>query len=985
MNLKSSAPSTPIERTNLQTLWPLISIVAALLFGIFEFASLWLSGSQQFWIVLPILFAAPLAFGFWRVGRHVPMAIALTTGVLLHSLLMPLTQSGLGVPVALASLTLIGGMVLSTLSNRAIGIIHIVSLAIASITILIDVFGTSGRPLAELTQVRWIFALALLTLFILSFARKFLLLDLRTKIVAAILGTGALAMGTLVLFGVNQTQQMTTSLAGRLNTSVNALAEEELRNTATGEASRANQEFKAVAEEVRSLAQIWLSLRSERGALNEAPYWDASTSLIQLEGGQYGNQATDTSSIFVPVGTDVDRAVIADLNISAHLDFAVPSILEEYPSLLAVYAIDTKGITRYYPNINLAAILPPDFDATSRPYFEITAPLFNPQRLPRWTIPYVDATGAGLVVTVAAPVYEGDQFIGVVAADMQLSQVTEQISSIKIGKTGYAFMLDDAGRILSMPPTGFEMFGLRPGDINTEEFFKETVLGLGNEDLRSVTSRMVAGGAGLLTVDINGVNHYISFAPIESSHYSIALVVPVSELQGPILSAQSETREQVLATAQFAATLLLVLLIIAIGVSIGLGNIIAAPIQRLTQIASQVSAGDLSVQAPIPTNDEIGTLAHAFNLMTSRLRESLDELERRVEERTAELTSANERNERRAKQFEAIAHIARTISSTRDLDTLLTQITMAIHHDFGFYHVGIFLLDTAREYAVLSAANSEGGKVMLDRGHRLKVGETGLVGYVTGTGKPRVALDTGADAVFFDNPDLPRTRSEITLPLHVGEEVIGALDVQSMEPNAFSQEDINILSTLADQVSVAIQNAKQFEETRKALGESEVLSRQFVQAGWQQFTKNRNLLGIRHTGARASLLHRRNGKSKEDQIFATNPPKPNGRGASLSLPIKLRGEVIGSVDVRTPDNRPWDQDELDIVTAIIERAAIAMENARLLAESQKRAAKERIIGEISAKISMQSEINELLKTAAQELGHNLPGAEIAIQFNKDRE
>jgi hypothetical protein len=99
----------------------------------------------------------------------------------------------------------------------------------------------------------------------------------------------------------------------------------------------------------------------------------------------------------------------------------------------------------------------------------------------------------------------------------------------------------------------------------------------------------------------------------------------------------------------------------------------------------------------------------------------------------------------------------------------------------------------------------------------------------------------------------------------------------------------------------------------------------------------------------------------------------------------LRGEVIGSVDVRSPDNHPWHQDELDIVTAIIERAAIALENARLLAESQKRAAKERIIGEISSKISMQSEINELLKTAAQELGRSLPGAEIAIQFKKDIE
>ena len=275
---------------------------------------------------------------------------------------------------------------------------------------------------------------------------------------------------------------------------------------------------------------------------------------------------------------------------------------------------------------------------------------------------------------------------------------------------------------------------------------------------------------------------------------------------------------------------------------------------------------------------------------------------------------------------------------------------------------------------------------MLERGHRLKVGETGLVGFVTGTGKPRVALDTGTDAVFFNNPDLPETRSEIALPLHVGDEVIGALDVQSTEPNAFLQEDINILSTLADQVSIAIQNAQQFEETRKALNESEVLSRQFVQAGWQQFTKTRNLLGIRHTGARASLLHRRNGKEKQDDLLASNSQlKRNLRGATLSLPIKLRGEVIGSVDVRTPDNRPWDQDELDIVTAIVERAAIALENARLLAESQKRAAKERIIGEISSKISMQSEINELLKTAALELGRNLPGAEIAVQFNKDSE
>ncbi len=983
MNLTTSAPSSEVEQTGRITSWLWISGIAALFFAVSELASLWMIGSNQFWVILPIVIAMPFAFGLWRIGKYTSMAVVLMTVIGLQSLLLPLAQSGLGIPNAITALTLIGGIVLTALPRRYVGPAYILGLVVAIASVLLDEFGSAARPLAALVQFRWIFSLGMLAFFILFFARQFLLLDLRTKIVAAILGTGGLAMATLALFAIIQTQQMTSAFADRLDVSVNQLAEEQLLNTVFVEASRANEEFEAIADEVSGLARTWLALRDQKEALNEAPYWDAATRLVQLQGGQYGNPKTDTSSVFVPVGAEVGEALIADLNVSAHLDFSVPAVLEEHPALLAVYAIDTKGTTRYYPNIELAGILPPDFDATGRPYFEITSPLFNPQRLPRWTIPYVDAAGGGLVVTVAAPAYEGDQFIGVVAADMQMDQITSQISSIKAGETGYAFMIDDAGRILSMPPAGFEIFGISPEDMNSEEFFKQTVLGLGSEGVDIATRRMVAGGTGLLIVDINGVDHYISFAPIEASGYSIALVVPVSELQGPILSARSQTEEQLRSAARVATTLLILLLAVAVFVSLGLGNIIATPIKRLTQAASQISAGDLSVHAAVTTNDEIGTLAHAFNTMTSQLRETLAGLERMVEERTSELLSANEKNERRAQRFESIAHVARTISSTRDLDELLSQITAAIYREFGFYHIGIFLLDAAKEYAVLSAANSEGGKVMLERSHRLKVGETGLVGFVTGSGRARVALDTGADAVYFDNPYLPDTRSELTLPLRVGEEIIGALDVQSMEPNAFTPEDINILSTLADQVSIAIQNAQQFEQTRKALNESEVLSRQFIQTGWQQFAKNRNLLGIRHTGARASILYRRNGNSKEGDLSERDQPKTSLRGPSLSLPIKLHGEVIGSVDVRTSDNRPWDQDELDIVTAIIERAAIAMENARLLAESQKRAAKERTIGEISSKISMQSEIHELLKTAALELGRTLPGAEIAIQLSKD--
>ena len=985
MNMHQISPASgaPWSRRNAWWLW--LSGLVLLLFAGSEVVALSMNQSSHLWILLPALIGIPLGFYFLTKRKPAASGATLIITIGLESILMPLAQRGLAVPISITALALISGISLAAFPRRYVGRVLLAGLIVLIASMLIDLFGSASRPIAEFGQGRWIFSFIILAIFVISFAREFLFLDLRTKIVTGILATGGMALVILVTFALQQTGQITGALAQRLDVSVNDLAEEQLINTARSEANRANHEFEDIAEEVTSLAQTWLSLRNQQETLNLSSYWDAQRKLVQLEGGQYGNPTTDPSSVFVPVGTPLDDALIADLNVSAYLDFSAPPILENHPSMLAIYAIDMKGVTRYYPNIGLASILPADFDATQRPYFSISSPLFNPERLTRWTIPYADATGGGLVVTVVAPVYENNQFSGVVAADMQLAQITRQIGSIRVGESGYAFMIDDAGRILSMPQAGFDMFGIRPEDVSSTEFFKHTILGSGTDELRSVTTRMAAGGSGLLIVNVDGVNTYISFSPVKINGYSIALVVPVSELQGAITAARNKTQQQVQAATRLAAILLIALLVFAIAVSLGLGRVIAAPIQRLTQVASQITAGDLSVKASATTSDEIGTLALAFNTMTSRLRETLDELEKRVEERTAELVAANERNERRARQFEAIADIARTISSTRDLDKLLSQISTVINREFGFYHVGIFLLDTAKEYAVLSAANSEGGKKMLERGHRLKVGETGLVGYVTGTGTPRVALDTGTDAVYFDNPDLPETHSELTLPLRVGEDIIGALDVQSTERNAFGQEDINILSTLADQVSIAIQNAQQFEQTRKALSEAELLSRQFVQTGWQEFTKTRNLLGIHHTGARASLIYKRNGKDKEEDLLTTNQPRTNRRGASLSLPIKLHGEVIGSVDVRTPDNRPWDQDDLDIVTAILERAAIAMENARLLAQSQKRAAKERIIGEISSKISMQSEINELLKTAAQELGRSLPGAEIAIQFNKDTE
>ena len=432
------------------------------------------------------------------------------------------------------------------------------------------------------------------------FRQGFLSLSIRTKIILGILATGGLALVIFTIVVARQTNQVTSTLSNRLEASVSQLAEEQLRNTANQQAVRADEAFRNVQAEVASLAQTWTSLQEQRDLLREGVYWDAKANMVQIKDGRYGNSTNDPSSVYIPAGLKLDDAnLIADLNTSAYLDFYAPGVLASHPSILSIFAVDERGITRYYPNNDLASILPPGFNANQRPYYEITAPLFNPQRQTRWSIPYMDAAGGGLVMTITAPFYVGDEFNGVVAADMQLTELTQQVKDIKIGETGFAFLLDDAGRMIAMPPEGFQLFGIDQTSINTEEIDKQTILNVGPETLQSVVRRMVAGGSGLVTVDNNGTPTYVSFAPVPSVNYSLAVAVPVSELQGPILTARTETQRQLRAGVSLLAFLLAGLLFVAITVSLTIGNLIAAPIVRLTNVSNRIVEGDLSAQAEV--------------------------------------------------------------------------------------------------------------------------------------------------------------------------------------------------------------------------------------------------------------------------------------------------------------------------------------------------------------------------------------------------
>lgn len=236
-------------------------------------------------------------------------------------------------------------------------------------------------------------------------------------------------------------------------------------------------------------------------------------------------------------------------------------------------------------------------------------------------------------------------------------------------------------------------------------------------------------------------------------------------------------------------------IVAVIGVSVS--QFLAQPIAHLTTAATKVSQGDLSVEAAITSRDEIGVLTQTFNQMTLQLRDLVGTLEGRIEARTAQLLAA--------------AEVGRTAASVLDPDELLHQVVNLITNRLGYYYAAVFTLDDVGRYAVLREASGEAGRLLKESGHKLEIGGQSMVGTATLTRQSRIALDVGAEAVRFANPYLPDTRSEIALPLVVGNHVIGALDVQSTQEAAFDEASAAVLQSMADLIAVALNNAEQFQ------------------------------------------------------------------------------------------------------------------------------------------------------------------------------
>ncbi|HET8704675.1 MAG TPA: GAF domain-containing protein, partial [Pseudomonadales bacterium] len=300
-------------------------------------------------------------------------------------------------------------------------------------------------------------------------------------------------------------------------------------------------------------------------------------------------------------------------------------------------------------------------------------------------------------------------------------------------------------------------------------------------------------------------------------------------------------------------------------------------------------------------------------------------------------------------------------------------VTEAISEQFGHYHAGIFLLDPAGDYLILRASNSQGGKKLIAQSYKIRLGETGAVEIAATSHRPQIVSEN-EDVIFSKQLELPETRSEIALPLIRNEVVLGVLDIHSKDANAFQSEDISVMTILAAQISSALQNTRLFEEVNKSAAETKMLLQQLGQGQWSKIASEKKLIGFRFDGSNTERL-------KEPVVMPKHGISNGDENAqTLAVPIKVRGQVIGTLGIRPPQGHRWAPDEIDIINAVSERMAISAENARLLQDSQDRASKEQTISAVSAKIGASFNLDSILRTAVEELGQIIPGSEVAIQL-----
>lgn len=590
------------------------------------------------------------------------------------------------------------------------------------------------------------------------------------------------------------------------------------------------------------------------------------------------------------------------------------------------------------------------------------------------------------LVTLSIPVRSLlGEVTGVLWAEVNLKYMWDIIGRMTIGRGGYAYVVDDQGRLIAHRDSSLVLQGR---DLKELVGVQDAMRG------RDITTAYTG---------LEGQGVIGRYQPLQEASWFVLVEAPT---------------QQALADIYRAVITSVVAIIVALGAAVVLGwymaRIVVRPVRDLQESAEIIGRGDLTHRIDVQSRDEIGALAGAFNTMAAQLQDIIGTLEQRVTERTRDL-------EHRAVQLATAADVGRAAASILESQALTREVAELVRERFNLYYVGLFLLDPSGRYAVLEAGTGRAGQTMKEQGHRLQVGGVSMVGSACAQRQARIALDVGAEPVRFENPLLPNTRSEVALPLMVGDYVLGALDVQSDQAAAFSAEDIAVLQLVADQVAVAVDNALKFSEEAALLEAASPIfraGRQFTAAMTTEEVAQAIIATVAETDADACAVARfgfsptgevetitfvgewnRTGVSRFPvgtvlpssasmfplpiltsvytiENIADDPRVPGETRQSLArfgmlaltnIPLQVADRAVGFVIVQRATPGPFSPVTVRLYETLANQAAVALERAQLLEETQQRAERERAIGEIAARMRETLDMETVLKTAVNEI------------------
>ncbi len=522
------------------------------------------------------------------------------------------------------------------------------------------------------------------------------------------------------------------------------------------------------------------------------------------------------------------------------------------------------------------------------------------------------------------------------------SDAATSMLEIRFGDTGYVLAVDSQGIVRAHPDA--DLVG---SDVSAEVWFQEI-------------ASMERGHTSYVW---QGESRGAAFEYFEPWNWYVVSSGAESELGGAVNQ-----------LGVYIALLLAVTLAIATTVLLFLTRWLIAPIHALTVGAERVRQGELETHVPVTSRDEIGDLTDAFNSMTDQLCGLVGSLEQRVAERTADL-------ERRSRYLETSAEVGRAATSVLDPGQLIQQAVELARRRFDLYYVGLFLVDEAGEWAVLRAGSGEAGRAMLSRGYRVEVG-TGMIGWSIAHAQARVALEAGEDAVRLTTAELPETRSEAALPLRSRGRVIGALTVQSDRSGAFDEDTIILLQMMADQVAVALDNARLFTEAQASLDMARSAYGELSRRAWIEQLSTRTDWGYRY--ARQSVAQSEGDWQPEMQqaVQTGQSVQTDGAGEpTLAIPLRVRDQVVGALSFcKDEAGESWTAEETTLLKTLTDQLGQALESAQLFQETQRRAARERLTGRVTARMRETLDVESVLKTATDEIYQALDLDEIVIRL-----